>query len=235
MNDGGSPRPPNSPSSSNGAAQNHGPSPTVTLPTALTTASAATLTPPSVAADAEPRPPFRLATVAPRPAPTLPSANEVACGAGRGIAKIPVGRKTAPLLVAAVQEIEADRAGHDGNHGVAYPEAAALFGKPGLHAATGFQPECRAARERDGIDLLHGVDRIEQRALADAGAAAAHIHRGHRGPIENHRGDARRQGGIVGMTDTDARDIRQQVVQRSSVSSRSYRRDPHEPFGLTSV
>ena len=33
----GRPRPPNSPFSSNGAAQNHGPSPTVALPTALTT------------------------------------------------------------------------------------------------------------------------------------------------------------------------------------------------------
>ena len=74
VNAGGNPRPPYSPPISNGAAQNHGPSPTVTLPTALTTASAATLTPPGVAADAEPRPPFKLLVVAPRPAPTLPSA-----------------------------------------------------------------------------------------------------------------------------------------------------------------
>src|SRR5436189_4889091 len=77
VNEGGRPRPPNSPSTSNGAAQNQGPSPTVTLPTALTTASAATMTPPSVCADAEPRPPLNVAVVAPRPAPTLPSANSV--------------------------------------------------------------------------------------------------------------------------------------------------------------
>ncbi len=70
----GRPRPPYSPSISNGAAQNHGPSPTVTLPTALTTASAATVTPPGVIADAEPSPPLKFAVVAPRPAPTLPSA-----------------------------------------------------------------------------------------------------------------------------------------------------------------
>src|SRR6185437_15160119 len=74
LNAGGNPRPPYSPSISNGAAQNHGPSPTVTLPTALTTASAATFIPLCVAADAEPRPPFRLLVVAPSPAPTLPSA-----------------------------------------------------------------------------------------------------------------------------------------------------------------
>src|SRR5207248_7247833 len=73
VNAGGSPRPPNSSAVSNGAAQNHGPSPTVTLPTALTTASAATVTPP-VCADAEPSPPLKLAVVAPSPAPTLPSA-----------------------------------------------------------------------------------------------------------------------------------------------------------------
>src|SRR5438093_1033278 len=55
VNAGGRPRPPNSLAISNGAAQNHGPSPTVTLPTALTTASAATVAPPSVCAEAEPR------------------------------------------------------------------------------------------------------------------------------------------------------------------------------------
>src|SRR3954465_5413940 len=72
VNDGGRPRPPNSPSTSNGAAQNQGPSPTVTEPTALTTASAATRTPSGVTADADPRPPLKFAVVAPRPAPTLP-------------------------------------------------------------------------------------------------------------------------------------------------------------------
>src|ERR1700680_368926 len=73
VKDGGNPRPPYSPLISNGAAQNHGPSPTVTLPTALTTASAATRTPLGVAADAEPIPPLEFTGVAPSPAPMLPS------------------------------------------------------------------------------------------------------------------------------------------------------------------
>ena len=134
VNDGGSPRPPYSSSISNGAAQNHGPSPTVTLPAALTTASAATLMPPCVAADAEPRPPFKLAVVAPRPAPTLPSAKS--CRRGRrGVAEIAIWREAAPLLVAAVEQIEADRARHDRNDGFADPQAVALLGEPGLHAA----------------------------------------------------------------------------------------------------
>ena len=74
----GSPRPPNSPSTSNGAAQNHGPSPTRTLPTALTAASAPTMQPSAVGAAAEPMPPLQLTVVAPVPAPTLPSAKPVA-------------------------------------------------------------------------------------------------------------------------------------------------------------
>src|SRR5215471_20033738 len=69
----GKPRPPNSLSCSNGAAQNHGPSATTMLPAAFATASAPTVNPSQVA-DAEPMPPLRLTVVAPRPAPALPSA-----------------------------------------------------------------------------------------------------------------------------------------------------------------
>ena len=48
--------------------------PTTTLPAALATASAATLMPPLVVADAVPTPPLKPAVVAPMPPPTLPSA-----------------------------------------------------------------------------------------------------------------------------------------------------------------
>src|ERR1700754_4683307 len=74
---GGIPRPPYSPPTSNGAAQNQGPSPTVTLPTALTTTIAATNAPLPVLAEAEPSPPLKFAVVAPSPAPTLPSAKSL--------------------------------------------------------------------------------------------------------------------------------------------------------------
>src|SRR5438067_3891953 len=70
----GKPKPPNSPASSTGAAQNQGPSPTTTLPVGLTATSAPTTWPLLVTADAEPIPPLRLTVVAPSPAPTLPSA-----------------------------------------------------------------------------------------------------------------------------------------------------------------
>ena len=46
----------------------------VTLPAALAATSAPTVMPSRVCAEAEPMPPLRLTVVAPRPAPTLPSA-----------------------------------------------------------------------------------------------------------------------------------------------------------------
>ncbi len=117
VNADGRPRPPNSPSTSNGAAQNHGPSPTVTLPTALTTASAATVTPlvglrgggaEAALADWRWSRPGRRRRC---------RARNRRCGAGgRGVAEIAIGREAAPRLVAAVEQIEADRARHDRDH-----------------------------------------------------------------------------------------------------------------------
>jgi hypothetical protein len=54
----GLPWPPNSAPTSHGAAQKCGPSPTVALPTALTTASAPTVKPWGVAVLADPSPPL---------------------------------------------------------------------------------------------------------------------------------------------------------------------------------
>src|SRR5581483_7716616 len=94
------------------------------------------------------------------------------CGRSRFEAEIAIRRKAAPVLVAAVEQIEADRAGHDRNDRAPNIEAAALFGKPRLHAASCLQSKCRTARQRDRVDLLHGVGDIEQGPLAGAGAAA---------------------------------------------------------------
>ena len=45
-------------------------------------------------------------------------------------------------------------------------------------------PNAEPPRERDGVDALHGVGEVEQRALAGAGPSAAHVDRRHRGMIE---------------------------------------------------
>src|SRR6185312_13327958 len=48
---------------------------------------------------------------------------------GGRIAEIAIGRKAPPFLVAAVEQIEADRARHDRNHGLADFQAATLLGE----------------------------------------------------------------------------------------------------------
>src|SRR4029453_14595966 len=74
----GKPRPPNSPSTSNGAAQKCGPAPTLTLPQALTATSAPTVCPSRVTAGAGASRPWRWPVVAPKQAPAVPSANVLA-------------------------------------------------------------------------------------------------------------------------------------------------------------
>ncbi len=89
-----------------------------------------------------------------------------------------------------------------------------MFGEPGLHPAAGLQPECRAAGQRDGVNPLHGVGDVEQRALAGARAAAAYIDRCYDRRIEHHRRDAGRQRRIVGVADADAGNIGEQIFHR---------------------
>ena len=136
-----------------------------------------------------------------------------ACGASGGIAEIAIGRETPPGLVAAIEQVEADRARNDRNQGLADPQAAALFGEPGLQSPGAVQPERGAARQGDAVDGFDRAFKTEQGFLANAGSAAAHIDRSDRGRIENDGGDAGGEGGVVGMTDADTGDIGEEVFQ----------------------
>ncbi len=62
-------------------------------------------------------------------------------------------------------------------------------------------------------NLLHGIGEVEQRALAGAGSAAAHVDRRHRRRIEDDGGHPGRQRGVVGVTDADAGNIGEQIFQ----------------------
>ena len=138
--------------------------------------------PSGVWADAEPMPPLRLTVVAPVPAPTLPSAKSPG-GRGSGrVAKFAIGRVATPVLVAAAQEIEQNGGGHDRHPRAAHGEAAALFPQPRLHPGRRVETECRAAGQRDGVDALDRLRRVEQRGFAGARSAAAQVHRGDGGP-----------------------------------------------------
>ena len=62
---------------------------------------------------------------------------------------------------------------------------------------------------------LHGVGEVEQRALAGAGTAAAHVDRRHRRAVEHDRGDAGGQRCVIGVADADAGDIGEEIFHRT--------------------
>jgi len=95
----------------------------VALPTAFTTAIAATMWPLRDIALAEPRPPFTLRWWR-RCGATLPSAKCRRWGLGGGVAEVAIGGEQIPVLVAAVQQIEDDRLRHDRHQRAADREAA---------------------------------------------------------------------------------------------------------------
>ena len=143
----GRPRPPNSASCSNGAAQNHGPPPITTEPAALTAASAPIVMP--VRRDRRCRADAALEVDGGGAEAGADAAERElgGGGCGRRIAEVAIGREAAPVLVAAGQQVEQDRARHDRHPGGAHRKAAAALAQPGLDAAAGFEPEGRAARQ----------------------------------------------------------------------------------------
>ena len=76
-------------------------------------------------------------------------------GLGRAAGQRAVGRGLAPVLVAAIVEVEQDRRRHDGDHRLAQPEAAPAPRQPGHDPAGGVETEGRAAAEDDGVHPLH--------------------------------------------------------------------------------
>ena len=97
-------------------------------------------------------------------------------------------------------------------------KAAALFAEPRLGAGRGVEAERRAAGQRDGVDALDRHRRIEQRAFARAGSAAANVGGGNRGLIEQHDRRAGAELGIVGMADADAGNVGDEISSQAQVS-----------------
>ena len=81
-------------------------------------------------------------------------------------------------------------AGHDRHERVPDLEAAAVLAEPRLGAGRGVEAERRAAGQRDGVDPLDRHGRIEQRAFARAGSAAANVGGSNRGLVEQDDGRA---------------------------------------------
>lgn len=85
-------------------------------------------------------------------------------GTGRSDVEIPPGRGIGalakrrigivlPVLVAAIQQVKDDGAGHDGHPCLAHGKAAPVHAQPLHHAITGGQSKGRATRKHQRIDL----------------------------------------------------------------------------------
>ena len=109
----GNPRPPNSPSRSNGAAQKWGPCPTLTLPHALTATSAPTMCAIAGACRGRAQPALEVDGGCAEACSSRSQGKVGASRRGGGVAEIAIGREAAPVLVAAIEHIEQRGAAHD--------------------------------------------------------------------------------------------------------------------------
>ena len=224
----GRPRPPNSLPRSKGAAQKCGPPPITAEPTALTTASAPTVMPSARLRRGRAKTALEVDDGGAEPCADAAEGEVRRGGSGRRIAEFAIGRIAAPVLVAAVQQIEQDRRRHDRHARVADLKAAAVLAEPRLGAGGGVEAERRAAGQRDGVDALDRHRRIEQRAFARARSAAANVGRRDRGLVEQHDGRARAELGIVGMADADAGNVGDEISSQAS----SLQRAGREPYQI---
>src|SRR5262249_22392988 len=82
------------------------------------------------------------------------------------------------------------------------------------------EPEGRAARQHDGVDVLDEAMRIEQGRLPAGGSAAAHLARRHGARRDRHDGDA---GTVTGpVPDADPGDVGdQEAASRDEPSART--------------
>ena len=156
---------------------------------------------------------MQLTVVAPVPGANAAKGEIGGCADCRRVTEFPIGRKTAPVLVAAVVEIEQDGGRHDRHARRADGEAAALFLEPGLDAGGGIEAERRAAGQRDGVDAFDGLGRVEQRGLARARAAATQVDRADRRPIEDQRRRAGTEPHVLGVADLNSGNVGDEVAQ----------------------
>ena len=88
-------------------------------------------------------------------------------------------------------------------------------------AAGGVEPEQRAAREQHGIDAGYRHLRVEQRGVAGAGRAAAGDAGGDVGGVEDDRGHAGGDARVLGIADTDAGDVGDEVERAQAFAPAS--------------
>ena len=136
---------------------------------------------------------------------------EVGAGGRKsGAAQIVIG-VALPGFVAAVQQVEQDRAGYDGHPLIANGKATTLGAQGVCHPGTGIEAKGRAARQDQRIDLLHQTVRGEQVRFPRARGPAHDVDRRNTGVIGQNDRDPRPQIGVMCQTDGQASHIGDQI------------------------
>ena len=203
-----------------------------TEPTALTTTSAATVTPDGSTTLALPTPPRRSTGLGPR------AGADVALGDGgtgrRGVCRPAVlaARSVGPRATAS--QVEEDRCGHDRHDtagvGRRRHRPAPAVGGERVHDPVGRrEPEGGATPEQHRVDPVDEVARVEQVGLPGAGASPAHVDPADRpSPWGQHHGDPREPARLVAraVADPHARDVDERV-RRTGACGASHRTRGH--------
>ena len=83
--------------------------------------------------------------------------------------------KTAPALVAPIEQVEKHGAAHKGHPGLTNGKAAAPFMQIGLDASAGIEAERGAAGQEHGINALDRAMRLKKVGFAGAGRSATDV------------------------------------------------------------
>ena len=202
------------------------PSSSTTSPTALTAHNAATIKPSPRSTLAEPTPPLVASSLPiiapirqPVPAPTLPCSTSLVARVRAG----GIAHRGIWAHVAATNRQVEDNRRWDNRHQMPRSRAVAdavLFQI--AHSAVGRrQPVSAAAGEHHSIDDFDAAQRIEQRDLAGAGSAAAHIHAADGIRRAENRGAAGDRLEIGRMTDANTGHSGQGIIRRRRLGESS--------------
>lgn len=134
------------------------------------------------------------------------------CRLSRLVAKLAIGRIAAPILVAAIAQVEEDRGRHDRHAKTTHLDADVFLPQRRLDAGSGIEAEGRAAGQHDCVNGRDRVLRLEQVGLTRARCATQHLDSGHRRLLAKHYRDAGLQPGVSSIADGESGDVGDQVA-----------------------
>ena len=158
-------------------------------------------------------PPFRLTVVAPSPAPTAPEREVNGGGFRRLVAEFAIGGIAAPVLVAAIEQVEHDCAGNDRHHAHRESEAAALLAQEACTPDAASRPKAEPP-DNTMASMPSTVCAGSSRAVSRVpGPPPRTSTLAVTGLSKTTGRDAGAELGIAGMADANARNIGDQIAR----------------------